>query len=928
MKNILLLSLLLITAQLFAQTSTIKGVVKDDLTGKPVIAATVSIPGTNFTAATDVSGNYVIANVPYGKYTLEIKDDTHGLYTQQLEITSPETAVNQVAMQMPQEELKKEEEAERQLEENSSTSTLTETDLQDIGNQSAMYAGAQRDLFSSTAAFTFGRASFKSRGYGGDFESVYLNGVPLNDLASGSTPSIGGLYSIMRQRTGIMGLSPSENSFGDVGGSYTFDNRASAQRKGLRVSYSVADRNFRNRILASYSTGILKGGWAITASFIRRWAQQGYVQGTFYDGYSYYFAIDKKFGTNNTLSLSTYGNPTKNGRAVATTMEAYNLAGSNYYNPGWGYQNGQMRNANISNVFRPSFTLNDEWKINDKSKLMLAAGFSFGKRKSSALDWNNAQDPLPDYYRNMPSYTRDTLLKAYAEQQFKNDVNVRQINWDNIYNMNRNSYDSIVNVDGKGQNMRINDSHYIIGNSVTAQKSFNFNTTYNADFTTHVSLSAGLTYQFEQVESYKEVADLLGGQYYLDVNQYAQLTYPGNDSVVQNNLTTPNHLVKVGDKYSYDYSTTTHHGNIWVQPEFHYKKLSFFFAGQLSTTAFWRNGLFLNGLFPTSSLGPSSTQTFLDYAFKGGLNYKFDKRNYIFINAGYFTKAPSINDVLTSPDTRNQIVSGLKSEQIYTAEAGYRYRSAMINATATFYFTQQNNQTQTLRFYDDDLYTNVNYTLTGINTMRIGGEGAIEVKIYKGFSATAVASVGRYIYTSRPSATITEDNSATVVGSNETVYWKGYSLPNMPQLATAFGLSYRSPQFWNVSANINYYDWMWISVNPAQRSNDAIVNVVPNSTTWNSILDQKRLNGQFVMNFSAGYSWLLNNDFKSINRKHRYYLAFNLSATNITNNTDFITNGREQLRFDFRAKNPNTYPPKYTYMYGATYMFTVAFRMN
>ncbi len=930
MKNILLVFFSIIAIQLFAQSGNVKGQVNDELSQKPVSGAVINVVGTNLTTTTDAAGSFAIENVPYGKYTIEIKEGDHQSYTQPLEVKSAETIVGSVGLHIHDSEIEKEVDLQKELDENPQTSTLSENNLEEIGSQSTSAAVGFSDPFISTASYVFGASRFAIRGGTSDQLVTNINGIPMNDPQYyGGAPqgSWSGLYQVFRDRSITLGLSPNENSFGGILGSDILDGRASVQREGLSVSYSHANRLFSNRLMATYASGMMKGGWAVVASLVGRWSQEGYVPGTFQEGYSYYFSVDKKFGNNNTLSFSTYGTPTRTGRALATTMEAYDLAGSHYYNPGWGYQNGVVRNAYVTNNFRPSFILNDEWKINEKSNLILAAQFAFGKLKSSGLDWNSAQDPLPDYYKNMPSYVQDTLLKDAAQRKFSTNVNSRQINWDNLYDINIHASDSIANVNGSGQNQRVNDSRYIIGDRVRDQKLFTFNTIYNTSFNSHIKLSTGLTYQFERVENYKQVEDLLGGSYYLDVNTYAQLSYPGNDTVLQNNLKNPNHLVTVGDKYNYDYINTSHRGLLWVQPQFHYKHLDFFVGGELSFTSFWRNGLFQDGLYPTSSLGRSAMQNFIDYAFKAGLKYKFNANSSIYANVGYSTQAPYIDDVFMSPDTRNQVVSGLKNAQIFSAEAGYIYRSSRIKARATLFYTQINNQTRTLRFYDDNLYTTVNYSITGINTQRIGGEGAIDIKIYKGFSARVVASLARYIYSSNQSATITEDNTSAVVANNETVYVKDFNLANTPQMAYSFGLSYHSPQFWYVSVNFNYFDWMWAGFNPDRRTTNAVAGLDPGAN-WNQIVDQQRLPSQYTMNLLAGYSWRLNNDFKSIKGSHKYYLKFNLSVNNLTNNTNNIIYGQEQLRFDYNNKNVNTYPPKYGYMYGATYMLTVAFLMN
>lgn len=74
--GILLLSLLFLTfsssltAQ--AQTGSIKGNIKDKISGEPVIGANVSIQGGSIGSSTDIDGNFLINKVQEGTYTLAI----------------------------------------------------------------------------------------------------------------------------------------------------------------------------------------------------------------------------------------------------------------------------------------------------------------------------------------------------------------------------------------------------------------------------------------------------------------------------------------------------------------------------------------------------------------------------------------------------------------------------------------------------------------------------------------------------------------------------------------------------------------------------------------------------------------------------------------------------------------------------------------
>ncbi len=62
----------MISSLSFSQTASIKGFIKEEATGEPVIFTSVYLKGTTFGAVTDVNGYYVISKIPAGDYLLMI----------------------------------------------------------------------------------------------------------------------------------------------------------------------------------------------------------------------------------------------------------------------------------------------------------------------------------------------------------------------------------------------------------------------------------------------------------------------------------------------------------------------------------------------------------------------------------------------------------------------------------------------------------------------------------------------------------------------------------------------------------------------------------------------------------------------------------------------------------------------------------------
>ncbi len=774
------------------------------------------------------------------------------------------------------------------------------------------------DIYAATLSYRLNQGGFRYRGYRSDQFTMLVNGVVINDPENGASffNGSGAFTDLLRNRSGSLALLPSSFAFGGLGGAYNMDMRAGGLKKGLSLTYTAANRQYFNRLNASYSTGYLKHGWAVAVAVSRRWAVKGYVPGTSFDGYGYFLSVEKKFGEKHRLSFTTLGTPTTSGRSSATVREFQQLAGDNYYNPDWGYQNGQVRNANINKRFEPMFMLTHEAKFSNKTSLITGIDFEIGRSTSSGFDWYNSASPDPDYYKNQPSLISDPYQRVDAEAAFQTDANVRQINWDRLYAINRAAP---MTANGR-------QSSYILGESVQDNKQVNFNSTLNHTFYDHISLTAGLTYQWEQVRHYKRVSDLLGGDYFVNLNDYAVQDFPTDPNVLQYDLQHPNRILHVGDTYEYDYSSNIHKTSAWLQPYFKFNHVEFFVSGQLMHNYYWRTGNVQNGLFPNSSLGDSRRISMFTWAAKAGVQYKINGRNYIYANGMIKTEPPTFNQSFLSARLRNEVVAGLRAENVYAAEIGYQYKSPVLKLKISGFFTEFQNGIENRTFFHDDFRTNVNYAMTGMGRRHMGAELGLDAKIYKGFSTNLVFTAGKYYYTTNANVTITKDNSDEIL-TNQPAYIKDYYLGTMPQVTGSLGFKYSSPKYWYAAINFNYFDQMYAQINPVRRTTAAVDLVDYGSPEYNAILHQERLKPQFTMDISGGYNLLLNKYIKHMG-KYKYNLNFYALLTNLTNNTNFAVSAQEQLRYDFGQNNLDKFGTKYRYMVGFGYFVSVAFRMQ
>lgn len=799
------------------------------------------------------------------------------------------------------------------------TIVLTEADLEsdELSQDISALLQSSADVYVRTAGFTFGQARYRIRGYDSKYTNVLINGINANDAETGRPywSNWGGLNDAMWNRVVVNGLAYSDYDYGGIAGLTNIITRASNFRPQSRVSYAAANRSFRNRVMASHSSGMMSNGWAYTFTASKRWAEQGYVEGTFYDSHSYFLGIEKRLNRNHSLGLTAFGAPTRTGRSGAAVLEVYELTGNNFYNPNWGFQNGQVRNSRVNNYHQPKSILTHYWTISDDKSLNTSVAYTFGRGGATALNWYDSPDPRPDYYRYLPSYYDEgDFMHGYLTDMWQNDEAFRQLDWDAFYHQNRKNLFTVINEGGiEGNNVTGNRASYIVEERRNDINRWDFSSVYIQDFADNIRFSAGTNAMLHQTHNFKVVHDLLGADWWLDIDQFAERDFT-DDFMIQNDVDNPNRVVKEGDMFGYDYISNINYGNIFAQTSISLLKFDFFAGAEISYTEFWRTGNNRNGKFPDNSFGDSPKNTFIDYAFKGGINYKITGRHLILLNAAHLTKAPNFRDAYVSPRTRDHVVEDLKSETIYSADLSYLLRGSIVQARLTGFYTDFRDQTYNRSFYHDELRTFVNYAMTGIDKLHYGVEFGMEVKITPEVSGTAVLGYGQYLYNSRPNVTIARDNDSEILVTDRVAYLKNYHVGGMPEFATSVGLRYNAPRFWFISANINYFDQTYIQINPDRRTQEALENFVTTDPQIGQILTQKKLDPGMTLDLWGGKSWRVKGNF----------IGFSLSINNVLNNTDFITNGFEQLRYN--VSDIDRFPEKFFFMYGRTYFANVYFR--
>ena len=791
-----------------------------------------------------------------------------------------------------------------------------DTDLEQQDVSSLLQSS--RDVFTQFSSFQFGVGRYRMRGYLGENQLIMINGVNVNNVETGfsSWSNWGGLNDVTRFVETRFGNVASRYGFSGAGGYTNIDSKASSFRKGTRVSYANSNRVFGNRIMLTHSTGLMQNGWAITLSASTRWGNEVYIPGTYFRASAYYLSIDKRINDKHTISFTGFGSPIEQGRGSAETKEVFELAKTNYYNSQWGYQNGVIRNASVSKVVRPMLLLSHIFNINTNSKLNTSLFYNFGKSSLSGLNWNDSPNPRPDYYRYLPSYFY-TLGDAAAGDALKdkwenNTDNFQQINWDRMINMNRaNLYTSPSQL-GQGINTTETRSRYILENRIENLQNIGFNSIYNKRID-NLFISAGVNANIYKNRRYKEMEDLLGGDFWLDVDQFAENL--GVDAAYQqNDVSNPDRKILKGDKFGYDYSTNINRAEVWGQGEYSFNAIDVYFGLSLSNNTIWREGFIANGKFPTTSKGDSEKANFFNYGLKGGATYKLNGRNFISANATYLTRTPEASNIFIAPRVRNDMVANIKNETVLSGDINYIIKAPGLKLRATLYYTEIQNQTWLRTFWYDTYNNNVNLIMTGVNQTHQGVELGVEKTLFTSHILQGAFGYGQFVYSNNPTLQAWQDNNNTQLFSEREVYLQNYRVGGGPQLVSGIGYRYVGKKYWSAGLNFNYFDEIYLEPNPDRRTKEALDKFVESDSQYQTIIDQEKLSSYYTLNFNAS---------KSFRIKGKYFLAANFSINNLLNNKNIATSGFEQLRWD--VSNISKFDNKYYYMTGLTYMATINF---
>ncbi|KXX70304.1 TonB-dependent receptor [Flammeovirga sp. SJP92] len=906
MKHFFTLLLLSFAVLTFAQEKFISGTVLSGETNAPMVAVQVEVNGSKY--LTNDKGIFSIPTTLVTEGT-QIHILLDGYY--QIDALLEENMVIKLVQETDE----------------ASTIALSMTDLDMDNDESQSTPGllfSSGDAYSSVAGFAWGPYWFRQRGYNSTYMKVYFDGIDMASPERGYAywSLWGGLNDVIRNKEVTTSIQPIDFDFGDIGGSTNIISDPSSQKTGFKGVYSLGNGNYKHRVMLTYSTGLMDNGWAFTVSGSKRWADEGYAEGTWTDLWAGFVSVEKRFSDRHKMVFTSFVAPRKAGLQLPTVREALELKDTNYYNPAWGWQDGEKRNSRVKTVVSPQFILKDTWNINEKLTFKASLGYTMGSETRTALNWYDSPDPRPDYYRYLPSffYNEGTDVGDQIGDKVKElwqNGTFGQINWDHMYNTNREN-STTVPVSWKHPNGELytgNRSHYIIEGRHLDYHRIDVNPTFMFKANETLDIVTGLQYQYYEGNNYNTVEDLLGGDFWLDIDNFAERDYAELEKAI-NNLNDSTWIRKEGDRIGHDYTAHIQTAGWWGQVKKTFDKGSVYVGGNVTQTSMYRDSKRKKGLFPETSYGKSEELNFLDFGIKVGGEYFLNGRNVFTVNATSYTKAPLFIDSFLSLRTRNETVDGLSSSKVMSGDINYYYRGEKLKVRATGFYTQISDLAKVISYFDDGQNAFMNYALTGIGEDHAGVELGLSYNITSELRVKAAGTYASYLYNANPYATATVDNNSIIFIENEKVFYQGRKVGASPEVAGTIGIEYWSKKYWNVGFQVNFLGDRYVTLNPVRYTDRAVEGIDKGSEEYNAILHQEKLPDAFIVDIFAGKSWKFDNKF----------LQVNLNVNNALNNQNIATTGFQQYRFDFQGQNPEKFPNKYYYAQGLRAFLNMSLR--
>ena len=894
---LLLAVLSVFSAVAFAQT-TVKGQLVDSETGEPLVGAAVMVEGTTQGTVTDIDG-YFKQNVAQGG-TLLFK--YVGFKDLKKKVTPKGNLVDLGVIRMePDAVILKDVTITSSIAVARKTpvavSTLEPAFIEEkLGTQEfPEILKSTPGVYATKDGGGYGDAKVNVRGFKSENVAMMVNGVPMNGMENQKVywSNWSGMSDVTRSMQVQRGLGASKVASPSVGGSINVITKSTEAKRGGSVSYAMGNDGY-NKMLFTVNSGLSKDGWAFTLLGAKTWGD-GYIQGTNFEGYTWFANIAKRINENHQLSLTAFGAPQwhnqrnyNNGLSIKEWQRVQNYMGDDSpykYNSTFGYRNGQAFNSSRNVYHKPQISLNHLWQIDAKSSLSTAAYVSIGR----GYGYSGTGD------RSHRSKWYGTNSSGLVNTEFRCPDGT--FDYDAVESLNTQS---------------TTGSKMIMAKSMNNHMWYGLLSTYTTKFGENFDFYGGIDFRYYKGLHQNVITDLFGGKYFVDADNRKNVR-PENNPLGQRPEFV-NQKLGVGDVIYRDYDGFVMYEGAFAQLEYNLDKLSAFVSGGLSNTSYWRK----DRLYYAGDKAKSSKEYYMGGNVKGGLNYNLNEKNNVFFNAGFISRAPMFDNTFINSQTSHERNPDAKNEKVISFELGYGFRSRFFTANVNAYYTKWIDKS----LYDGGFYTNQEtkteerwtMNLLGANAKHMGVEVDFVAKPARWLDVTGMFSWGDWRWNGTASGymfnaqgQIMANSGGTVVTDMTNVEQYKYnikmdnvSVGGSAQTTAALGINVRPMKGLRISA-----DWNFFARNYADY--DIAIGDATQDTPY-VVSDPWQIPSYSTFDLSAGYTF----DFGKV----RATLSGNV---NNLFNQEYIADARDGSTHDWDSAT------RVLYGFGRTYSIRLKF---
>ena len=827
---------LFIMSFLSAQVS-VSGVVTNDK-GDALSGANVYLAGTSLGAAAKSDGKYQINDVPAGNYTLVFSYLGYSTMETSVQVGNSNATKNaqlsRAALEIEALQVTGTIIKDRVTPFPHSSLTSEDLELRTASRDiTAVMADAPGVYFTESKGGA-GDSRVYIRGFDQENSATLINGVPVNDMENGRMywSNWDGMTDIASAIQIQKGLGATNLVAGQLGGTINIVSGAATAERSFSYKQELGSDAFLKTTFTA-STGLLDNGVALSGLVAKK-TWNGYVDGTWSDAYSYYFSAHKTFGNGkHTLDANVLGAPQQHGqrdedqiytvedwKEVGSTdyssSDDFRRASPHRYGSGWGYLTEQqyedlndnsvghrgstdwahdvlfggimhtkqvgdkyLINTRTNYYHKPVWSLNWKWNVDEQSSLSTtfygSKGRGGGTGPMNTRDTFMGDDGVDDYYK---------YFNPAEMSDGSGTIDWTQVIANNQQWSSGSEFDTTYSDD-------MHRSKRIIRASVNHHDWTGILSTYNRTINDNLKVTTGVDVRSYAGEHYREVVNLLGGDYY--VHHYAKAGETGTER-----------MRDVGGLI--DYHNTGYHDwyGGWAQAEYSTDSWSAVLSGAQSVSRYQRQEQYNE----TEGDEFSKVLIFPGNALKLGFNFNVNENLNVFLAAGNMSKAPKFsNAYLSYSNTPN---TGAQNESITSMDVGVSYRSDLFDVTTTYYNNTWEDKSLTLYSAPDI------YNITGLSANHSGVEVEADVRPMDMLSVDAALSFGNWAWGENVDATFSSDYDRTNT-TEVKLYTDGLKVGFQPQTQMAFGLNLMPMEGLRVNTTFQMNDNFYAGFDPADR---------------------------------------------------------------------------------------------------------------